>query len=63
MIVLLIGFIVMPAQVAEEKEKKLILALLQTPISEGQWLMAKVLTAMVLNVIAVLFLHLLEASA
>lgn len=59
MIVLLIGFIILPAQVAEEKEKNLLLALLQTPIREGQWLIAKVLTGMVLTFIAVLFLHLL----
>lgn len=59
MIVLLIGFIILPAQVAEEKEKKLLLALLQTPIREVQWLIAKVITGMVLTIIAVLFLHLL----
>ena len=59
MIVLLIGFIILPAQVAEEKEKKLLLALLQTPIREGQWLIAKVIMGMVLTFIAVLFLHLL----
>jgi len=59
MIVLLIGFIILPAQVAEEKEKKLLLALLQTPIREGQWLIAKVIMGMVLTFIATLFLHLL----
>ncbi|HKI50811.1 MAG TPA: ABC transporter permease [Geothermobacteraceae bacterium] len=59
MIVLLVGFIILPAQVAEEKEKKLLLALLQTPISEVQWLLAKVLTGMILIVVAVSILHLL----
>ncbi len=59
MIVLLIGFIILPAQVAEEKEKTLILALLQTPVREVQWLIAKVLTGMFLTIIAVLLLHLL----
>lgn len=59
MLVLLIGFIILPAQVAEEKEKKLLLALLQTPISEVQWLLAKVLLGMVLILTAVLFLHVL----
>lgn len=59
MIVLLIGFIILPAQVAEEKEKKLLLALLQTPIHELQWLLAKVLTGMILTLIAILVLHLL----
>jgi len=59
MLVLLIGFIILPAQVAEEKEKKLLLALLQTPIHEVQWLIAKLILGMVLTITAVLFLHLL----
>jgi ABC-2 type transport system permease protein len=59
MLVLLVGFIVMPAQVAEEKEKKLLLALLQTPIREIEWLAAKVLSGMMLILAAVLLLHLL----
>ena len=59
MLVLLIGFIILPAQVAEEKEKKLLLALLQTPIHEVQWLIAKLILGMILIITAVLFLHLL----
>jgi ABC-2 type transport system permease protein len=59
MLVLLIGFIILPAQVAEEKEKKLLLALLQTPMHEVQWLIAKLILGMVLIIAAVLFLHLL----
>jgi len=59
MLVLLIGFIILPTQVAEEKEKKLLLALLQTPIHEVQWLIAKVILGMILSITAVLFLHLL----
>ena len=59
MLVLLVGFIVLPAQVAEEKEKKLLLALLQTPIREVEWLIAKLITGMVLMSIAILFLHVL----
>lgn len=59
MVVLLVGFIIMPAQVAEEKEKKLLLALLQTPMRETEWLGAKVLSGMVLTLAAVLLLHLL----
>lgn len=59
MVVLLVGFIIMPAQVAEEKEKKLLLALLQTPMREIEWLAAKVLSGMTLIITAVLFLHLL----
>ena len=57
MIVLLIGFIILPAQVAEEKEKKLLLGLLQTPIREIQWLLAKVILGMILSIVAILFLH------
>lgn len=59
MLVLLIGFIILPAQVAEEKEKKLLLALLQMPINEVQWLIAKLILGMVLIITAVLLLHLL----
>jgi ABC-2 type transport system permease protein len=59
MLVLLVGFIIMPAQVAEEKEKKLLLALLQTPMREIEWLIAKLLLGMILILITVLFLHLL----
>jgi ABC-type multidrug transport system permease subunit len=61
MLVLLVGFIVLPTQVAEEKEKKLLLGLLQTPIREVEWLLAKVLLGMILIAIAALFLHLLMA--
>lgn len=61
MLVLLVGFIIMPAQVAEEKEKKLLLGLLQTPMREIEWLSAKVLTGMLLILTAVLSLHLLGA--
>ena len=59
MLVLLVGFIILPAQVAEEKEKKLLLGLLQTPIREMEWLLAKVFLGMTLVGIAALILHLL----
>ena len=59
MLVLLVSFIIMPAQVAEEKEKKLLLALFQTPMREIVWLIAKLLLGMILILIAVLSLHLL----
>lgn len=59
MIVLLIGFIILPAQVAEEKEKKLLLGLLQTPIRECEWLLAKIILGTVLTMTATLCLHLL----
>ena len=61
MLILLVSFIIMPAQVAEEKEKKLLLGLLQTPMREIEWLIAKVLLGMILILTAVSFLHLLGA--
>lgn len=59
MLVLLVSFIIIPAQVAEEKEKKLLLGLLQTPMGEFEWLLAKLASGMILIHLAVLFLHLL----
>jgi ABC-2 type transport system permease protein len=59
MLVLLVGFIILPAQIAEEKEKNLLLGLLQTPIHELEWLMAKLLLGMILIGLAVGLLHLL----
>jgi ABC-2 type transport system permease protein len=59
MLVLLVSFIIIPAQVAEEKEKKLLLGLLQTPMRESEWLLAKLLSGMILIHLAVRFLHLL----
>ena len=59
MLSLLIGLIILPTQVAEEKEKKLLLGLLQTPINEIEWLLAKLLTGVILIGTAVGFLHLL----
>ena len=41
MMVLLVSFIVLPAQVAEEKEKQLLLGWLQTPVRESAWLASK----------------------
>jgi ABC-2 type transport system permease protein len=59
MLVLLVSFIIIPAQVAEEKEKKLLLGLLLTPMREFEWLIAKLFSGMILIHLAVLFLHLL----
>lgn len=59
MLLLTVSFIVLPAQVAEEKEKKLLLGLLQTPIREVEWLLAKIGLGMILTGVAALFLHLL----
>ncbi len=60
MLVLLVGFIVMPAQVAEEKEKKVLLSLLQTPMGEIEWLGAKIASGMILSAVAIATLHLLS---
>jgi ABC-2 type transport system permease protein len=57
MLVLLVSFIVLPMQVAEEKEKKIILGLLQTPMRETEWLLAKLLVGMILIHSAVILLH------
>jgi len=59
MLVLLVSFIIMPAQVAEEKEKNILVALLQTPMREIEWLVAKIVSGMILIVSSVLFLHLI----
>jgi ABC-2 type transport system permease protein len=59
MLVLLVSFIIIPAQVAEEKEKKLLLGLLQTPMREFEWLLAKIFLGMILIHLAVIFLYLL----
>lgn len=58
-LVLMVGFIVLPAQVAEEKEKQLLLGLLQTPIREVEWLIAKLCLGIILVVLAALLLHVL----
>ena len=60
MVILLVGFNILPSQIAEEKQKKLLLGLLQTPIHEVQWLAAKLILGMVLIIIATLLLHLLS---
>jgi len=59
MLLLLVSFIILPAQVAEEKERRLLLGLLQTPIRESEWLIAKLFLGMILTGAGVLFLHLL----
>ncbi len=59
MLVLLVGFVVIPVQVAEEKEKHLLLGLLQTPIREIEWLLAKLLLGIILTLLAAGLLQLL----
>ena len=53
MMVLLVGFIVLPAQVAEEKEKQLLLGWMQTPVRESEWLVSKLAYGMVLMLASV----------
>lgn len=59
MLVLLVSFIIIPAQVAEEKERNLLIGLLQTPMREFEWLLAKLFLGMILICLAVTLLHLL----
>lgn len=59
MLVLLVGFVIMPSQVAEEKEKRLLVSLLQTPMREIEWLLAKSITGMILTTASVFMLHLM----
>lgn len=59
MLILLVGFFIIPTQVAEEKEKKLLLSLLQTPMREIEWLTAKVLLGIFLSTTSIFLLHLI----
>lgn len=59
MMVLLVGFIVLPAQVAEEKEKQLLLGWMQTPVRESEWLVAKLAYGTVLMLASVVALQLM----
>ncbi len=58
LMVLLVSCILVPAQVADEKERKLLLGLLQTPMRESEWMFAKLLSGMILVNCAALLLHL-----
>jgi ABC-2 type transport system permease protein len=62
MMVLLVSFIVLPAQVAEEKEKQLLLGWLQTPVHESEWLVAKLAYGIVLMLMSVVALQLMDAE-
>lgn len=59
MLVLLVGFVIMPSQVAEEKEKRLLLSLLQTPMREIEWLLAKAIMGTILTSGSIFMLHLM----
>lgn len=60
MIALLVGFIILPTQVAEEKEKKQTLGLFQTPLDEHEWLMSKLLVGFILILGAASLFHILN---
>ena len=63
MMVLLVSFIVLPAQVAEEKEKQLLLGWLQTPVRESAWLVAKLAYGIILMLAAVAVLQVMSGEA
>ena len=62
MMVLLVGFIVLPAQVAEEKEKQLLLGWMQTPVRESEWLASKLAYGIVLMLTSVAVLQWMGAA-
>lgn len=59
MMVLLVGFIVLPAQVAEEKEKQLLLGWMQTPVRESEWIASKLMCGIVLMLTSMAALQLM----
>ncbi|MEI6166146.1 MAG: ABC transporter permease [bacterium] len=63
MMVLLVGFIVLPCQVAEEKEKQLLLGWMQTPVRESEWLAAKLVYGIVLMLISVVALQWMDGDS
>ena len=62
MMVLLVSFIVLPAQVAEEKEKQLLLGWLQTPVRESEWLASKLTYGIALMLISVAVLQWMDSE-
>lgn len=63
MMVLLVAFIVLPTQVAEEKEKQLLLGWMQTPVREREWLIAKLVYGVVLILVSVVTLQIMGSDA
>jgi ABC-2 type transport system permease protein len=59
MMVLLVSFIVLPTQVAEEKEKQLLLGWMQTPVRESEWLVSELAYGIVLMFASVAALQLM----
>lgn len=59
MMVLLVSFIILPAQVAEEKEKQLLLGWMQTPVRESEWLAAKLVYGLILMLTSVVAFQLM----
>lgn len=62
MMVLLVSFIVLPAQVAEEKEKQLFQGWMQTPVRESEWLISKLAYGLVLMLASVVVLQLMSGK-
>ncbi|MEI7881333.1 MAG: ABC transporter permease [bacterium] len=63
MMVLLVSFIVLPSQVAEEKEKQLLLGWMQTPVREIEWLASKLAYGIVLMLTAVVALQWMDGES
>lgn len=62
MMVLLVSFIALPAQVAEEKEKQLLLGWMQTPVRESEWLASKMVYGIILMLTSVVTLQLMSGE-
>ncbi len=63
MMVLLVSFIVLPAQVGEEKEKQLLTGWMQTPVRESDWLAAKLAYGMALILVSVVLLQWMSGTS
>lgn len=63
MMVLLVSLLVLPAQIAEEKEKQLLLGWMQTPVRESEWLASKLAYGIVLMLASVFVLQLMGGAS
>lgn len=63
MMVLLVSLLVIPAQIAEEKEKQLLLGWMQTPVRESEWLASKLAYGIVLILTSVCVLQLMGGAS
>jgi ABC-2 type transport system permease protein len=63
MMILLVSFIVLPSQIAEEKEKQLRQGWMQTPVREIEWLAAKLAYGIVLMLTSVVALQWMDGES